>query len=296
MTQECKDKKKVVHVYKTSYDSVGQPPGFGDFILGSISLHHLALELDFELYLDFRHHPLYSSIQCTLPSCLANIKEKDMYVREFFNTNRDNLFSCFRNGSWEQDSDGSIATYVSCHTFPVSENSTATKQFLQDSLKPNSYTESQLVTILNDLGISNQKYNVLHIRCGDDSQVKIKDLPSRVQKFLDEKMNENVHPCVVITDNLELKTQLSSTYGFLMTPWKPFHMGSIQSFPIGDSSEKENNQETLENDIRNTFLDFLLASRSQHIYAYSCYCLGDYGASSFVRNCETIYGVGFTLI
>jgi len=48
----------VYHTYRTAYTTVRQPPGFGDFLRGSLALAILSFEKGFALRLDLDHHPI----------------------------------------------------------------------------------------------------------------------------------------------------------------------------------------------------------------------------------------------
>src|SRR5579871_5132633 len=55
--------KTVVHRYRTSCYSVGQPPGFCDFVRGTSALYQLSRMFDFKLIVDFSCHPLKDFIK-----------------------------------------------------------------------------------------------------------------------------------------------------------------------------------------------------------------------------------------
>ena len=57
----------VYHTYRTACTTVRQPPGFGDFLRGSLALAILSLENGFTLRLDFAHHPIGRFLREKIP-------------------------------------------------------------------------------------------------------------------------------------------------------------------------------------------------------------------------------------
>ena len=256
----------VVHTYRPSCETVSQPPGFGDFLRGTVALYQLSLKYGFNLSLDFGSHPLCHFLK----HHDFDIEIVDLPVYEFFNQKNCELES-FLIGHAESDK-----ICITTHAVPDRKITRPCRQFLLKRLKPTQGLSCYIFEIISLLGLD--AFCTVHVRMGDhlfDSELS---LPPVLEKWFVEDIlpvwGTNV---LVVSDNLSIKNMLRDRFGIKITDVKPMHLG--QSLLCNASSEE----------IRDTFAEFLIISRSSWIYQYSIYPWG----SSFSEMCAQIYDIPF---
>lgn len=256
----------VEHTYQPTSSSVQQPPGFGDFLRGSISLYQLSVKYGFNLSLDFRSHPL---------GCLINRNNEDslfvnLPIYEFFNQKNCALES-FLVGQSEP-----CKLRLTTHAVPLSPVNRECRRFILRHIKPIDEISSYVSSILNRLEL--KEFATVHIRMGDHQFENELDLPTALEKYFVEKIipiwSDNV---LVVSDNTSIKETLKRRFGVKIVDVKPVHLG--ESALRGATS----------NEVRDTFAEFLLMAKSDWIFQYSVYPWG----SSFSEICARLYDIPF---
>jgi len=269
-------KQIVVATYRTTYDTVEQPPGLGDFLFGCMSLHQFSLLFDYDFYIDFSHHPLSNCIESKLPITLQALNYN---VVELFNDKRDELLEFMSCNTLP-------IVYITCHTFPKLPIHQSTRQFIQSYLEPQQTTQDKFNSLLKQCNLSPKGYMTIHLRCGDDYSNKSFIIENRIFEFLDTLFPHRCNPkkCIVLSDSSLVKQTIANRYGAIYTDYNPIHLGSIKSF---DDNIKQDTNEMVEQ----SYLEFLLLANSSCIFAYTRYSNGLPQASGFTKTCSDIFDI-----
>lgn len=252
-----------------------QPPGLGDFTRGCIALHQLAQKLGFNLCVDFSCHPLGQFLEN--PGFDYSQLHSPVEVLEFFNSERDSVepYIC----QWLKEEPLRQPLFLISHKFPSEPLLEETKTFMRGVFAASQQTRAAIAELKRSLDLP-AGYCALHLRTGDDNN-NIPSINRRVIDWLEReiapKWGKNV---LVVSDNHQLKAQLSQAYGLKCTGFAPVHLGSTASFfpqPGGAPS------------VFGTLLEFLLLAQSQAIHAYTNYPW----KSGFSYACSNIYDIPF---
>jgi hypothetical protein len=145
----------------------------------------------------------------------------------------------------------------------------------------NSEFESQVNAKLNSLGF--ETFAILHIRINDDNVTENNVLFPR----LDDHINSQIIPhwnrnVLVVSNSKYIKNKIIHKYGF-----KQFHINPVHTGGVGI---KEANQL---HDVMNTLIEFMIISKSNHIYQYN---EAIWQTSGFSKRSSEIYDIPFTKI
>lgn len=269
--ESISDRNKVfIHSYQPDCRTVTQPPGLGDFLRGSITLHQLAHRYGFTLKLDFTAHPLgrYFDQGDRIP------KRGKRLVNEFFNQKNVELEPFVAAFSSVKP------TFIMTHAVPLQAVNDECRAFVRNRLQPVKEM-AQYVDLLKQK-LSLKRYCTVHLRMGDSRMDGQPEIPSMVYDWF----RKQIIPVwgteiIVVSDNLHVKNQLVREFGVKIVPdVKPVHLGECRKNGIS------------ENMIRDTLVEFFLMSQSQQIYRHSVYPWG----SGFSDICATIYQIPLSLM
>ncbi len=264
--ESISDRSKVfIHSYQPECRTVTQPPGLGDFLRGSITLHQLAKRYGFILKLDFTDHPLarYFEQVDRIP------KRGKLAVNEFFNQKNVELEPFVAACSSVRP------TFIMTHAVPFKSVDDECRAFVRNRLQPKKEMTQCVDLLKQKLGLN--RYCTVHLRMGDSQMDGQPAIPSIVSDWF----RKRIIPvwgteAVVISDNTHVKNELAREFGIKIVPdVKPVHLGECHTAGIPDHL------------IRDTLTEFMLMSQSQQIYRYSVYPWG----SGFSDICSTIYQI-----
>jgi hypothetical protein len=269
----------VVHTFRTKCSTMSQPPGFGDFLRGSLALAILCEEKSFDLKLDFSNHPMNSFLQNPHPQLESST---DGVVEEFF------CCSPLLLKDYLNLSNISKNPLIITNVYPKTEKiNTSIKLKIQSYLKFNSIIEDIVEDIQKKF--SSNSYAVLHIRTTDkdfykdniaDKEVKTMKLISKyIKNKLIPKYKENI---ILISNNKYIKEFISSSFNIYHIKNEPIHLGHLLDL--------EANQ--INTMVKDTIVDFVIMSRASAIYSY-CTIGGMGRVSGFSKYCADIYDVRF---
>ena len=223
--------KRLVNVYQKTDFINGKPPGFGDYLRGSICMYQVAklLQLDFDL--DMNNHPLSNFL---IERKKNPINNEQLYRFENLNYNGDtrttNSESFFTNFVEHLNSlsnnhpnlvDGTY--YLFFNSFPIfTKYSMQVRDFISSKLMPNIMMEQNMALKFKALQIDPKTYDVIHIRCGDTFiyDVHVTDTTHTAEKgtticknkaFIDniiQTLEKYINPnkkYVILSDNNEIK-------------------------------------------------------------------------------------------
>jgi hypothetical protein len=183
-----------VHSYLRECTYKGEkwlPPGFGDFLRGTIALYKYCKEYNYKLYIDSQSNPLFQYLEENphfVKYNLENVLEYTCHSMISFenldstlinNFKENKPFACLTNGFYTKN-DGKLENWGS-----ITEDCAA---FMRQILTPNDFLKKEIFNAYKKMNIDMAKgYNAIHMRFGDDT-------------LIDKKYNENV--CIMIRDFL----------------------------------------------------------------------------------------------
>lgn len=252
----------IKHTYTTSYRSVAQPPGFADFVIGSMSLFCFN---DAGLYVDYSTHPIskflfndYNATSCDLFN--------DGDIIELFNQSREKIQDVIDRATTP------ICVATNTRGYAISDE---VRDFAIRSFKPKASLQVEIDKTIDDLNLSN--FEVVHIRLGDGNMhCQISD---SYKQSLEQTIKNNISEkdIFVISDNQYIKAYLREKIPAIkMLDNKPIHLGDLNN--------------ATDEDVKNTLLDFYIMSKSERITCYSIY-----GGSGFSEVCSAIYNIPYSV-
>jgi hypothetical protein len=256
----------IVHKYLVETKTIKPPPGFGDYLRGSIALYQLAHRLQIPLHLSFKGHPLE---HCFIP-IKSDLQESDNVLEIFvppFDLSKENEKKITQNGPV------TIFTNILFHE-DVTEDC---RQFICQFIEPNERIQKLLVEIMQKLQLKPKKYCVIHIRTGDKSFNNDGVNEARVQKIciiidnLVKTIALSLESVLLLSDNQKLKLLLHQKYNLIINKIAPVHLGDCTHVKTPISQ------------IDQTVVEFLLLRNSFQIYQISTFWWGS-GFSDRVRD------------
>ena len=258
--------KVVRHTYRTRCSTSGQPPGFGDYLRGSLALAILAQEQGFSLELDLSHHPAGAFLRDKRPP-----RASPGEVSEFFNE-RAHLLPEFVAHLRD---DESVSLTTNCCP-DVGKVTDAVRELVWSQLSWDESIESRADEVRRN--ISEGTFAILHIRIADE---RFHARSARIES-LSRLIERNVLPAwrgrlAVLSNNQAVKKALSERYNLPFVSTGSVHLGECNG---------------VESEIRDTLVDFAIMSRASTIFSYSEYSWD----SGFSRWCACLYDVPFISI
>lgn len=268
---ELTQKPICIHKYLTTCKTYRLPPGFGDWLRGTVTLWKYCKKYGFELYIDKEIHPIFSHlaenerflidsdrevIECFSPMPYETI---DLELHKLFE--RKQTFAILTNGLY--------ANIENEYYGPIPQEC---KEWLQQILIPNLELQNYIQQIYEYLGINvNKPYRVIHLRLGDNylhhnnfDPEYFQHINQRIQHTL---RTESEYQYILLCDTssfaLELKKQNPPLFY-----WdnKKIHTGEIEF------DEKKIG-------VRDTLVDFFIMTKALHIMS-----MFDSGFSKMVSN------------
>lgn len=212
----------VVHTYLTHCQINPQPPGFADYIRGTLVLYQKSRQYGYKLEIDYSH-PLLKFLKN------SNDKQYDGPVHELIcpidfqvqDTIINNLFSSGQNFN--------LLTNIYPINFHNIILDSDTKIFLKEFLTPN-YEVSNMISKI----IPNNGYVVVHIRTGDSYMLNNIDINNDKLYILTRNLIKQLdgQSIVLMSDNLILKNTFAREFKHIfVSNIIPIHTGSLAENP-----------------------------------------------------------------
>jgi hypothetical protein len=266
---ELTQKPICIHTYLTTCKTHRLPPGFGDWLRGTVTLWNYCQEYGFELFINNQVHPIFSHLvenQQFIQNSTIPIEEYfspmpyetiDIELRKSFE--RKHTFAVLTNGLY--------AFITNEYYGPVPEEC---KKWIRQFLIPNTELEESIQNVYASLGIC-QPYRVIHLRLGDNylhqndfDPAYFQHINQRIQHTL---RTESEYQYILLCDTssfaLELKKQNPQLFY-----WdnKKIHTGEIEF------DEKNVG-------VKDTLVDFFIMTKALHILS-----IFDSGFSRMISN------------
>ena len=251
----------IQHVYKTSYYTALAPPGFADFILGTMSLHFIT---GGQLYVSYKNHPICLYLHNTVSKSPANDFKGE--VVELFNIPCGNVV--------EYCNSVKTPTNVVTNTknYALSEE---LKEFITKTFLPKPYLQREINKKIKELKLDD--FETIHVRLGDSIMQHDVD---RFHQLIDGTFKEKFADknIFLTADNADIKDYICSKLpNVKIFKNKPIHLGNLQSSTIES--------------IRDTLIDFFVMAKTNKVHCYSVY-----GGSGFSYCCSQLFNFPYTVI
>jgi hypothetical protein len=273
-----------VHNYLTKCITNPQPPGFADFLRGTIALYIFAKKYNYTLSID-RSHPVFNYLKGA-----HEYSEYSEYIEELLPPlSYQNIYSILEN-KFKSRKSFSIMTnsFYNLQNGVVSNYGEITSDcanYMKDLLSPTLKVENKLSYVFNEVYKinMNDRFNIIHLRFGDifiennvynDQMYEL--YYNKINKLINEnKLNEKY---VLISDSAEIAKKLKTNIPELLY-WDntKIHLGSLKK-----SMESGSNF-----DILDTIVDFFIISKSKEIFS---------NGSGFSNINSIIYNIKYNLL
>jgi len=287
--------KKIVNVYQLNYVN-GKSQGLGDFLRGCFCFMQLSKLLNIDFDIDISNHPISKYIENANPVDGIEHDYLEIYTetntgeeinhQNYEKTYKNNVNKYFLNKTilWLNAKNCEVYGFFS-NAFPSYKHHTQTgKDFINSKFMPNEYMKSYIEQTLNQLTLTKNQYQVIHIRSGDEyaftrnKQINMQFI-NKIKSILNNLIKTDCK-YLIISDSNIIKNQLQSYPNFYTVIREIEHLG-------GEAIKNADG-----NGVINTLLDFYLMSYSNNIVSLSVY----EHVSGFSKYCSILHNIPFQFI
>jgi hypothetical protein len=184
-----------IHKYLVHCKTNDQPPGFGDFLRGTIALYYYSKTYGFQLYIDENAHPVFRFFKSSLHFvstvdsdtvheliCPLTFDDIDVRLQQLFVERKS--FNVLTNAFYTRDLHGNLTNFG-----PISLDC---QEFMRSILQPTDEIERLVSKSLS----GRKEYRVIHLRLGDDY---IKHNPCHIHEVeylnmkITDKLGDNIN-------------------------------------------------------------------------------------------------------
>jgi len=278
--------KYCIHKYLINCKTNPQPPGFADFLRGTIALYKFSQKYNYKLYID-GEHPLFNYLKKNknIFNKYKNTKIEIEIVTEIEEylppLSYDNIYVQLENKFKSGKSFSALTnSFYNLHNENLNNYGEITPEcskFLKDILSPTIEVENKLSYIFNDIYKINMdsRFIVIHLRFGDNfiqDNVYNDYLYNLYYNKINNIINFDNEKYVLITDSKEIGTKIKLNIPELLY-WdnNKIHMGTLN---------KEYSY------ILDTMVDFFIISKANEIFS---------NGSGFSTINSVIYNIKYNL-
>lgn len=265
------ENKTVVHVWKQNCRNYPNSFwGIGDLVRGSVGLYDFCKNYNFNLIVDISLYPVSKYLE-TKKHKYSDIVEKDKELIDFVQNYEYHVLCNFYQNNVDLLFFNTNA-YLHVYDKILSED---TKTFIKNILKPTNELENYIEKTLDNLELTNKKYNVLHYRLGDTEIVhgnRNFNFDKLYQHFLEqinliiqnnEQNNNQNQYTILLSDSETFKKYIQDQISYLDDIKYKI---KILDFPICHLGTTENDLNT-----KNTLTELFIISKSEKINTFSVY-------------------------
>jgi hypothetical protein len=269
--QNMYNKKTIVCVFKQSYYNYSQTNcdnfwGIGDMIRSMYGLYKKMKQLGHTLIIDLSHHPLSQFIigyNHAYSSCIVNKLDTIPFLLE-------NEIQNYIEYECKNTDVIYIGAHFGLHAYDPCNYDTEIKQFIKRHLRPTSKFMSFFNNKINMISLSDAY--VMHYRLGDNELVRNKSSTIELYRYYNHLVCNNQSNSILLSDSSSFKTYVKKTNVSIITfDHNIGHLGYDTSY----------------DKLQNTFFEFILLSKVNHIKSYSVY----EWASGFVSSIHHLYNI-----
>ena len=274
------EEKVCIHKYLTTCKTNPQPPGFADYLRGTIALFNLSQKYGYKLLID-NSHPVFKFMKnnqkfvSTNPSAkiielLPPLAYDDIFnkLNDLFQTN--NSFNVMTNSFYN------FSEFAFANWGNISEEC---RTFLKDVLSPSSEISNKVEDVLKNVyGLnSGDTFKVIHVRTGDQF-IHTNDLNEVMynhyyKKICDIVSSDKSSKYVLVCDSSTTGNKLKdSVEGLFYWNNKKIHLGDLKN--------------NVDSALFDTLVDFFIVSKSSEIIT---------NGSGFIRVPSLLYNIPYTM-
>jgi len=274
-----------IHKYLTKCKTLPQPPGWGDFLRGTIALYNYAKLYNYTFYIDASSHPIFNffiknkyfinddsnneTVHELLPLPLLSYNEIDLKLKELFEKYQS--FSIITNACYSK---------VNNEMVNYGEINDSCKIFLKELLQPCDLVINKLDYIYKNMYNIDQdtKYKVIHLRLGDDyihNDIVDGYLLEHLCIKISNLINNNPDTIfILLSDSSNMGIQIKQKCQQLLY-WenKKIHIGDLKNHSDG---------------LFDTIIDFFILAKATDIYVHNF--------SGFSHIASLIYNVNYVYL
>jgi hypothetical protein len=252
--------KICIHKYLKHCKTNPQPPGFGDFIRGTIALFYFSKKYNYELLVDDEHEIFRNLKQHKSFTNNHLMRTLEFLPPQSYHTiynNIDRLFStnqscCVMTNSFYLNKQGILENW--------GDITDECRTFMRELLTPNQKITDNIDFIFNRLAINPANgYNVIHLRLGDrflhNDHIEDGLLQTIIQKI--NTLNRGAQ-YILLSDSASMAMEIVNKFPSIFY-WngKKIHIGDLK------------NNENVDFAVTDTMTDFFIMSKCKKIYYYS---------------------------
>lgn len=212
--------KRIVQAFKRPEDWEHGTPGIGDFIRGTIHLYELGRKFDIDVKVDISGSLLDPHINYDDAMFIRGGDKQSTNAEEHFQDH-----AALVERLWEFSRSGDDELYLSTNLGRWSRTNLPS-DIAEFAKKFFSFRNS--VTDPINSWLPDSDIRVLHVRCGDRFFHADRRLPrlqrAALAKIIEDNIDLDGPPVVVISDSVWLKTYLVRKYSFIKSPATPNHV------------------------------------------------------------------------
>ena len=265
----------LVHRYMTKTFTNPQPPGFADFLRGTIALYQYSKQYNYKMKIDINSHPVFQFLD--IPEEYRVSLKNDTYTIEILPPLLYEAMPSIFNTILNDNSDD---IYVMTNAF-YREHSDISEEFsiIKRILTPNKQLKDYIDHIKSNIKIDFTKpYEIIHVRLGDECLINKKDIVpdklNRVRMLIQEIKVNTQNPILLIGDSKHLKDNVSDLCETTQTV--PIHTGLLDNELVNER-------------VLMTLGEFFLLSMSNKIHCINIWNDG----SGFSRISSKIYSIEY---
>lgn len=252
----------VVHHYLTKCIT-NQPPGFADFIRGTLVLYQKAKKYGYTLEIDYSH-PILAFLKNKTD------KKYDGFVYEVILPISFSQQDVILNNFFSSGKDFQLLTHILPQNFYNTPLDQDTKNFLKWFLTPTDDITQQVELLKEKIG---GDYIIVHVRTGDsymmhNSVIERNDLYEKAIGAI----TKSKYPTVLLSDDKVLREKIANNVSVFQTDTIPSHSGGYSDTRVH---------------MRDVMIDFSIISGAKYIY-----CVTTIG-SGFSYMPSIIYDIPF---
>ena len=247
--------------------------GFGDLLRGTICLHKLSRQMNFELIVDTQLHPV-SKILVSHPHRYSNyVMEHQSKIANVLHTEQNDVKRFIKDGLMHD-----VPLLMVLNTYPIELLPTDCKRFMRQLLTPTDDFKRYFNDMCNEFHIL-PNYSIAHFRLGDQ---ELNDNESDVEQYrklcgMVDVQLATIPNLYIMSDSLTFKTHLRNSIrpelGHRIIPTKPIHLANPNAHDIDQ--------------MRETMFDFMLLANARIIKTHSKYTW----VSNFVMSVSHIFNI-----
>jgi len=270
--------KICIHTYLTKCESNPQPPGFADFLRGTIALYIFSKKYNYQLFVD-GSHPVFTCLKSNKNiSMNENINVHEFLPPLSYNhiyTMLDTIFHKGQSFGVMTNSFYTLKNGVLENYGPITEDC---RDYLKDILSPTIEVENKMKEILDNLS----NYKVIHLRFGDiflnENEYNEGLYKLYYDKILKLKNDAN-DKYILLSDSSIIANKLKKEINELNDSIDLYYWDNSK-IHLGDLKNKKSN-------ILDTMVDFFIMSKSTQIIA---------NGSGFSKISSIIYDIPYVNI